>query len=79
MAKRWLRQLLGAVSKCWEWHSLALRIGCRYRPPEGQGDGWEVWVYPAVQEVGGGPHDGEAGWCGFHCEGYQADCCENTR
>jgi hypothetical protein len=23
-------------------------------------------VYPAVQEIVGGKHDGETGWCGFH-------------
>jgi hypothetical protein len=39
MAKRWLRQLPGAVSGCWEWHFLALLIGCQYRQPEGPGDG----------------------------------------
>jgi hypothetical protein len=26
----------------------------------------EVWVYPAVQEILGGKHDGETSWSGFH-------------
>jgi hypothetical protein len=66
MADRWLRQLIEAVSDSWEWHSLALHIGIQYREPEEKDDGWEVWVYPAVQEFLGGKHDGETGWCGFN-------------
>jgi hypothetical protein len=65
MANRWLRQLMETVRECWEWHSLALQIGFQYHPPEEKGDCWEVWVYPAVQEILGGKHDGETGWCGF--------------
>jgi hypothetical protein len=65
MANRWLRQLMDTVSECWDWHSLALQIGFRYCKPEDNGDCWEVWVYPAVQEILGGKHDGETGWCGF--------------
>jgi hypothetical protein len=78
MAERWLRQLIEAVSDCWEWHSLALHIGIQYRGPEGKDDGWEVWVYRAVQEIRGGKHDGETGWCGFNfdlsalSEGFEA-------
>jgi hypothetical protein len=78
MARRWLRQLIEAVSGCWEWHALALSPGVRYRRPQAKDDGWEVWVYPAVQEVVGGPHDGKTGWCGFDfdvsrlLEGFEA-------
>jgi hypothetical protein len=66
MAERWLRQFIETVSACWEWHALALHIGIQYREPEEKDDGWEVWVYPAVQEILGGKHDGETGWCGFN-------------
>jgi hypothetical protein len=66
MSKAWLRQLLEAVSECWEWHTLALHIGVQYHEPDDADDGWEVWVYPAVQEILGGKNDGETGWCGFN-------------
>src|SRR5262249_22820096 len=44
----------------------ALNIGIQYREPDEKDDGWEVWVYPAVQEILGGKHDGETGWSGFN-------------
>jgi len=45
---------------------LALNIGFQYREPEDTDDCWEAWVYPAVQEIVGGKHDGETGWSGFN-------------
>jgi len=66
MAERWLRQFIETVSDCWEWHALALHIGIQYREPQENEDGWEVWIYPAVQEILGGKNDGETGWCGFN-------------
>ena len=65
MADHWLEELLESVAGCWEWHGLALHIGFEFREPEGEEDCPEVWVYPALQEMVGGPHDGETGWCGF--------------
>jgi hypothetical protein len=66
MANRWVAHLMEAVSGCWEWHAPALHLGFRCRKPEDKDDCWEVWVYPAVQELLGGKHDGETGWSGFH-------------
>jgi hypothetical protein len=43
-----------------------LQIGFQYQEPEDTDDCWEVWVYPAVQEIVGGKNDGETGWSGFH-------------
>jgi hypothetical protein len=52
----------GGVSTggCWQWHALDLQFGFRYRQPEDEADGWEVWAFPAVQEIPGGTHEGEA-------------------
>jgi hypothetical protein len=66
MASRWLHQLMATVGECWEWQALALQICFRSRKPAHKGDCLEVWVYPAVQEILGGQHDGETGWSGFH-------------
>src|SRR6516225_10161245 len=66
MASSWVEQLMEAVSGCWEWHSPALHIGFQYRGPEDEDDCWEVWVYPAMQEIVGGEDDGETGWSGFN-------------
>src|SRR5436309_1648565 len=68
MAGRWIDQLMEAVAGCWEWHALALHIGFQYREPEDADDCWEVWAYPAVQEIVGGQHDGDTGWSGFHID-----------
>src|SRR6516225_756212 len=68
MPKRWLRQLVELVSECWEWHALALHMGIQCRKPEDKDDFWEVWVYPAVQEILGGRDDGETCWCGFNLD-----------
>ena len=66
MSDPWLGKLLETVSECWEWHALALHIGVQYREPNDEDSDWEVWVYPALQEILGGEHDGETGWCGFN-------------
>jgi hypothetical protein len=66
MAHPWIKQLIESVSGCWEWHGLALHIGFQYREPKDADDCWEVWAYPAVQEIVGGKDDGETGWCGFN-------------
>jgi hypothetical protein len=54
------------VAGCWEWHSAASQIGFRYTKPDEADDFWEVWVYPAVQEIVGGKEDGETVWSGFN-------------
>jgi hypothetical protein len=66
MASRWMNRLMEAISGCWEWHALALHVGFQYRKPQGEDDCWEVWAFPAVQEIVGGQHDGERGWSGFN-------------
>jgi hypothetical protein len=66
MANTWIDQFMEVVSDCWEWQALALKIGFRYRGPEDEDDCWEVWVFPAVQEIVGGKNDGETGWSGFN-------------
>jgi hypothetical protein len=66
MASRWLQHLMATVGECWEWQALALQICFRSWKPEDKGNCWEVWVYPAVQEILGGKHDGETSWGGFH-------------
>jgi hypothetical protein len=71
--------LIEAVGECWEWHALALHMGIHYREPQDKDDGWEVWVYPPVQEILGGKHDGETSWTGFNfdvsafLEGFEAE------
>src|SRR5436190_21724734 len=59
MASSWIDQLMEVVSSCWEWHALALRIGFQYTEPDDADDCWEVWVFPAIQEIVGGEDDGE--------------------
>jgi hypothetical protein len=66
MTNPWLRQLLDAVGDCWQWQALALQIGVQYREPDDEDPAWEVSVYPAMQEILGGEHDGETGWCSFN-------------
>ena len=65
MSEKWLEELQEKVANCWEWHSLALQIGFRYTTPDEDEDYWEIWVYPAVQEIVGGKEDGETVWSGF--------------
>jgi hypothetical protein len=66
MSRKWLNELQQKVADCWECHSPALRIGFRYIKPDQSDDFWEVWAYPAVQEVVGGQEDGETVWSGFN-------------
>src|SRR6516225_932441 len=66
MSTKWLEELQEKVANCWEWHSPALQISFRYAKPDQDGDFWEVWAYPAVQEIVGGKEDGETVWSGFH-------------
>jgi hypothetical protein len=65
MSKKWLEEFQEKISNCWEWHSLALQIGFRYAKPKEDGDYWEIWAYPALQEIVGGKEDGETVWSGF--------------
>ena len=66
MSEKWLEELQQKVADCWEWQSLALQISFRYTKPDEDEDFWEIWVYPAVQEIVGGKEDGETVWCGFN-------------
>jgi hypothetical protein len=66
MSKEWLEALQETVAGCWEWHSLAVQIGFRYTKPDEDDDFWEVWAYPAVQEIVGGKEDCQTVWTGFH-------------
>ncbi len=65
MSDKWLEELQRKVADCWEWHSPALQIGFRYIKPDQADDFWEIWAYPAVQEIVGGREDGETVWSGF--------------
>ena len=66
MSREWLDELQEKVSNCWEWHSPAMQVMFRYVKPEPTDDFWEVWAYPAVQEIVGGKEDGETVWSGFN-------------
>jgi hypothetical protein len=66
MSKKWLEELQEKVADCWEWHSPALQISFRYIRPDQADDFWEIWAYPAVQEIVGGKEDGETVWSGFN-------------
>lgn len=66
MSDNWLDELQEKVASCWEWHSLALQVTFRYAKPDEDDDFWEIWAYPAVQEIVGGKEDGETVWAGFH-------------
>lgn len=66
MSNEWLEELQEKVATCWEWHSPALQIGFRYANPQQGDDFWEIWAYPAVQEIVGGKEDGETVWAGFN-------------
>ena len=43
-----------------------MQVGLRYTKPDQAHDFWEVWVYPAVQEIVGGKEDGQTVWAGFN-------------
>jgi hypothetical protein len=66
MSEKWIEELQQKVANCWEWHSPALQIGFRYAKPDEDDEFWEVWAYPAVQEIVGGKEDGETVWSGFN-------------
>jgi hypothetical protein len=66
MSTKWLDELQEQIANCWEWHSPALQIGFRYAEPDQDDDFWEIWAYPAVQEIVGGKEDGETVWSGFN-------------
>lgn len=66
MSKKWLEKLQEKVGNCWEWHSPAVQIGFSYAKPKQTDDFWEIWAYPAVQEIVGGKEDGETVWSGFN-------------
>ena len=66
MSDEWLDEFLEKIAGCWEWHAPALQIGFRYARPDQGDDSWEVWAYPAVQEIVGGKEDGETVWSGFN-------------
>jgi hypothetical protein len=66
MPEKWLEELQEKVADCWEWHSPALQISFSYTKPDQDDDFWEVWVYPALQEIVGGKEDGETVWSGFN-------------
>ena len=66
MSDKWLEELQGKVADCWEWHSPALQISFQYTRPDQEDDFWEIWAYPAVQEIVGGKEDGETVWSGFN-------------
>ena len=66
MSSSWIKEVQEKVANCWEWHSPALQIGFRYAKPEQGDEFWEVWAYPAVQEIVGGKEDGETVWSGFN-------------
>jgi len=66
MSKKWMEEVQEKVAECWEWHSPAMQVGFRFAKPE-KGDAfWEIWAYPAVQEIVGGNEDGESVWSGFN-------------
>ena len=65
MKTHWAKELIEAVSECWEWHAPALRIGFSCRNPKRKGDCRKIWIYPPVQEIVGGPLDGRTIWSGF--------------
>jgi hypothetical protein len=66
MSEKWLEELQQTVADRWEWQSAALEIRFQYTKPDQDEDFWEVWVYPALQEIVGGKEDGETVWSGFN-------------
>jgi hypothetical protein len=65
MSEKWLDELQEKVAACWEWHSPASQVAFRFAKPDQEDDFWEIWAYPAVQEIVGGREDGETVWSGF--------------
>jgi hypothetical protein len=66
VSDKWLEGLEEKVAACWEWHSPAMQVMFRYAKPDQNDDFWEVWAYPALQEIVGGKEDGETVWSGFN-------------
>ena len=66
MSDKWLEELQQAVADCWEWQAPALKISFQYTKPDEDDDFWEVWAYPAVQEIVGGKEDGQTVWSGYN-------------
>jgi len=66
MSKKWMEEVQEKVADCWEWHSPTMQVKFRFAKPDQADDFWEVWAYPAVQEIGGGKEDGETVWSGFN-------------
>jgi hypothetical protein len=66
MSEKWIEALQQNIAECWEWHSPALQITFRYVKPDQDDDFWEIWAYPAVQEIVGGKEDGETVCSGFN-------------
>jgi hypothetical protein len=64
VSDKWLEGLQEEVATCWEWHSPAMQVMFRYVKPDQDDDFWEVWAYPALQEILGGKGD-ETVWSGF--------------
>ena len=71
MSKKWMDELQELVATCWEWHSAALQVTFRFAKPDQDDDFWEIWAYPAVQEIVGGKEDGETVWSGFNFDVLQ--------
>jgi hypothetical protein len=71
MSEKWLDELQEKVADCWQWYSPALQIGFRCAKPDQGDDYWEIWAYPAVQEIVGGKVDGETVWSGFNFDVLQ--------
>jgi len=63
--ERWLKEVQERIANCWEWHSVAVQISFQYARPDPGDDFWEIWAYPAIQEIVGGKEDGEIVWTGF--------------
>ncbi len=63
MSKKWMDELQEQVAECWEWHSPALQVMFRFAQDD---DFWEVWAFPAVQEIVGGKEDGQTVCSGFN-------------
>ena len=71
MSEEWLEALQEKVVKCWQWHSPALQIGFQCVKHDAGDDFWEIWAFPAVQEIVGGKEDGETVWSGFNFDVLQ--------
>ena len=71
MSEKWMDELQELVATCWEWHSAALQVSCRFAKPDEDDEFWEIWAFPAVQEIVGGKEDGEKVWAGFNFDVLQ--------